>query len=161
MENREKPREKLHVLVNNIPVLIYDPGIPVPPEQESWLVRMDRDMDQGITTSEGFINDPSALERARLVANTLVSALLEDNHKLAMAMCTWLGSRIPELQQVRAKGQRGSRIDLELVFDRGFAQSQREQPIRMKIQNNQGNKNKQAGKTGSAKKFRPNSGQPH
>jgi len=123
---------RLHILVNTLPVLVYDPGIPVPPEQENWLIRMDHDMDQGITTDSGFISTPSALERARLVANTLISALLEDNHKLAMAMCTWLGSRIPELQQVRARGQRGGRIDLELVFDRSFEQSRREQPLRMK-----------------------------
>ena len=126
---------KLLVIFNNEAVLEYDRSKPMPGQQRQYLDRMDERMDQGIQLGDTFIETPNPLQRAQFVANSLVNSLLKQNFDQAVAMCTFLGKRMPDLQQIKCEGSEGDEagedggISIEFVYDRSFEQSQQEQTI--------------------------------
>jgi hypothetical protein len=120
---------KLHVIVNDTAILEFDRGKPVPGHQRQYLDVMDAKMDSGIQQNDTLIENPNPLQRAQYVANSLINALFEENYSLAIAMCTWLAKRIPELEQVKAIGDIKTELSIELVFDRSYEKAQQEQPI--------------------------------
>lgn len=121
----------LHVVFNNEPVLEFDRSKPVPGHQRSYLDQMDTKMDQGIQLGDDFIQQPNALQRSQFVANSLVNSLLKQNYDQAIAMCTYLGKRIPELKQIKCEGTDGEEggISIEFVYDRDYKTAQQEQTI--------------------------------
>lgn len=121
----------LHVVFNNEPVLEFDRSKPVPGQQRQYLDNMDLKMDQGIQLGEDFIESPNPLQRSQFVANSLVNALLKENYELAVAMCTYLGKRMPELKQVKCEGTEDKEggISIEFVYDRDYKTAQTEQTI--------------------------------
>ena len=119
----------LYVIVNDEPVLEFDRKKPVPGHQRQYLDNMDSQMDQGIQLGNDFIKQPNALQRSQFVANSLISHLLKDEYSVAIAMCTYLGKRMPELQQIKCKNDKDKELSIELVFDRSYEQSQQEQMI--------------------------------
>ncbi|MEZ5479990.1 MAG: hypothetical protein R3E95_21660 [Thiolinea sp.] len=120
---------KVHVIVNKTPLLEYDRSKPVPGQQRRYLERMDAQMDQGIVMGGENIPQPNSMQRSQFVANSMINALFEENYSLAIAMCTWLAERIPELKQVQASGDIDQTMQVDLIFDRDYARSQTEQPI--------------------------------
>ena len=122
---------KLLVIFNNEAVLEYDRSKPMPGQQRQYLDRMDERMNQGIQLGDSFIETPNPLERAQFVANSLVNSLLKQNFDQAVAMCSFLGKRMPDLQQIKCEGSEGDDggISIEFVYDRSFEQSQQEQTI--------------------------------
>ena len=98
---------KLLVIFNKEPVLEYDRSKPIPGKQRQYLDNMDERMDQGIQLGDAFIENPNPLQRAQFVANSLVNSLLKQNFEQAVAMCTFLGKRMPDLQQKNVKGAKG------------------------------------------------------
>ena len=125
---------KLLVIFNKEPVLEYDRTKPIPGKQRQYLDRMDERMDQGIQLGDAFIEAPNPLQRAQFVANSLVNSLLKENFGQAVAMCTFLGKRMPELQQIKCEGSEGdenseSEISIEFIYDRSYEKSQQEQTI--------------------------------
>ena len=122
---------KLLVIFNNEAVLEYDRSKPIPGKQRQYLDRMEERMDQGIQLGDAFIEAPNPLQRAQFVANSLVNSLLKQNYDQAIAMCTFLGKRMPDLQQIKCEGSEGDDggISIEFVYDRSFEQSQQEQTI--------------------------------
>lgn len=121
--------QQLTVIINDKPVLEYDRGKPVPGHQRQYLDNMDQRMDQGIVVSGESITDPNPLERTQFVASSMVQALLDENDTLGIAMCTYLGRRMPELQQVKAIIKEEEGLSIELVFDRSYEKAQQEQTI--------------------------------
>jgi len=119
----------LYVIVNDEPVLEFDRKKPVPGHQRQYLDNMDSQMDQGIQLGNDFIKQPNALQRSQFVANSLINHLLKDEYSVAIAMCTYLGKRMPELQQIKCKNDKDKELSIELVFDRSYEQSQQEQMI--------------------------------
>jgi len=119
----------LYVIVNDEPLLEFDRSKPVPGHQRQYLDHMDTQMDQGIQLGEDFIAQPNPLQRSQFVANSLINHLLKDEYSVAIAMCTYLGKRMPDLQQIKCKGEQGKELSIELVFDRSYQQSQQEQTI--------------------------------
>ena len=119
----------LYVIVNDEPVLEFDHKKPVPGHQRQYLDNMDSQMDQGIQLGNDFIKQPNALQRSQFVANSLINHLLKDEYSVAIAMCTYLGKRMPELQQIKCKNDKDKELSIELVFDRSYEQSQQEQMI--------------------------------
>lgn len=119
----------LYVIVNDEPVLEFDRHKPVPGHQRQYLDNMDSQMDQGIKLGTDFIEKPNALQRSQFVANSLINHLFKDEYSVAIAMCTYLGKRMPGLQQVKCKGEENKELSIELVFDRSYEQSQQEQMI--------------------------------
>lgn len=122
------PENILTVIVNDEPKLEFDRKKPVPGHQRQYLDNMDAQMDQGIQLGPDFIDNPHALQRSQFVANSLVNHLLKEEYSTAIAMCTYLAKRMPDLQQIKCKGD-AERISIELVFDRDYQKAQQEQEI--------------------------------
>lgn len=120
---------KLHTIVNGAVMLEYDRGKPVPGHQRQYLDTMDMKMDQGIQVGNDHISNPNPMQKAQFVANSLVHALFQENDALAIAMCTYLAKRIPDLKQIKAVGDHDNELSVELVFDRDYATAQQEQTI--------------------------------
>lgn len=131
---------KLYVIFNGNPVLEFDRRKPVPGQQRRYLDNMDTRMDKGIQLGDDFIEAPNALQRSQFVANSLVNALLKGNDALAVAMCTYLAKRMPDLQQIQCKSEESQKegneeiteqanISIEFVYDRSFEKTQQEQTI--------------------------------
>ena len=119
----------LYVIVNDEPILEFDRQKPVPGHQLQYLDNMDSQMDQGIQLGNDFIKQPNALQRSQFVANSLINHILKDEYSVAIAMCTYLGKRMPELQQIKCKTDKEKELSIELVFDRSYEKSQQEQMI--------------------------------
>ena len=120
---------KLHTIVNGNVMLEYDRGKPDPGHQRQYLDNMDQRMDTGINLDNSSIDQPNPMQKAQFVANSLVNALFQENDSLAIAMCTYLAKRIPDLKQIKAVGEPDKDISVELVFDRDYETAQLEQPI--------------------------------
>lgn len=123
------PEEKLTVVVNDSPILEFDRNKPIPGQQRRALDVMDQNMDKGVNLGGKPVDTPNPMQRAQFVANSLVNALFDENYSLAMAMCTYLAKRIPELHQVKAVGENKDTLNIELVFDRSFEQAKTEQTV--------------------------------
>lgn len=126
---RQRQAGMIHVVVNDNPILEFDRSKPIPGQQRRYLDNMDQRMDQGIELDGAFIPEPDAMQRSYFVANSMVNALFKENYSLAIAMCTWLSLRIPDLQQVQAVGDIDSDMKVDLIFDRDYQRSSQEQTI--------------------------------
>ncbi len=132
----------LYVVVNDEPILEFDRKKPVPGHQRQYLDNMDAQMDQGIQLGADFIKEPNALQRSQFVANSLVNMLFKEQYSTAIAMCTYLAKRLPDLQQIQCKGDitesttndvmdedNNEGLSIEFVFDRSYEKAQQEQTI--------------------------------
>ena len=119
----------LHAIINDTPMLEYDRSKPVPGHQRQYLDNMDLKMDAGIQLGDDHITNPNPMQRAQFVANSLVNALFQENDSIAIAMCTYLAKRIPDLKQIKAIGKDEKDMSVELVFDRDYETAQQEQPL--------------------------------
>ncbi|CAG0907704.1 unnamed protein product [Cyprideis torosa] len=107
---------KLAIVVNGQLMMHYDRDQRLPGVQRRMLDEMDTKLDQGISLAGVMVEDPDPMMRAQFVANTLVNALFDENDQKAAAMCSWLATRIPELQVVQAiDNENESKV--ELVFN--------------------------------------------
>jgi hypothetical protein len=127
MKNNNTDR-KLHIIINDTVILEYDRKKSIPDEQHSYLNQMDKKMDEGIILGSDKIEDPNTLQRAQYIANSLISALFREDYNLGMAMCTYLANRIPDLQQIKAIGEKDE-MSVEFIFDRSLEKAQQEQKI--------------------------------
>lgn len=121
---------KLHIVVNDAPILEFDRAKPIPGHQRRYLEDMDARMDQGIQVDEKFLPHPNPMTRCRFVANSLINALFAENYSLSMALCTWLADRIPELKMVKAINDANGETGIELIFDRDYERAKTEQGIK-------------------------------
>lgn len=123
----------LHVTFDNELVLVFDRDQPLPAKQTEYLQNMEARMQAGIPLGDDFIAPPNPLQKAQFVANSMVHALLKQDNPLAIAMCTYLGTRLPELKQVKCIGsdERNEKngIKIEFVYDEHYDSSQQEQAI--------------------------------
>jgi hypothetical protein len=129
----------LYVVINGEPILEFDRKKPVPGHQRQYLDNMDAQMDQGVQLGDDFIKEPNALIRSQFVANSLVNMLFKEQYSTAIAMCTYLAKRMPDLQQIQCKGDisesndkensEAQGLSIEFVFDRSYQKAQQEQTI--------------------------------
>lgn len=120
----------LHAIVNGTPVLEFDRGKPIPGHQRQYIDNMDAKMDaEGLMVGDKHVATPNAIQKAQFVANSMVNALFQENYSLAMAMCTFLAKKIPDLKQIKAEGDIDSDMSIELVFDRDYETAKKEQPV--------------------------------
>lgn len=129
---------KLYVIFNGNSVLEFDRSKPVPGKQRQYLDNMDARMDEGIQLGADFIKSPNILQRSQFVANSLVNALLKENDTIAIAMCTYLAKRMPDLQQIQCKSEEAEndnvatdspKLSIEFVYDRTYEKAQQEETI--------------------------------
>ena len=62
--------------------------------------QLDRDMDRGCQMSREWVDAPDRLQRCRVVADKLLTALETENQKLGLLMAGYLLSRLPNLDAV-------------------------------------------------------------
>jgi hypothetical protein len=126
--NNSNTDTKLHIIINDAVILEYDRTKPIPGKQRQYLDQMDATMDEGINLGADDIEEPNTLQRAQYIANSLLNALFKEDYNLGMAMCTYLAQRIPDLQQVKAIGEKND-MSVEFIFDRSLEKSKQEQKI--------------------------------
>jgi hypothetical protein len=124
----------LTVVINGQAVIEYDRRKPLALRQQSFLDRMDRDMDSGIGLDDYRGVSPDQMARARFVANSLLQALEKENDSVAAATCAYLALRLPELKQVRADKKDGQ-MHIDLVFDKPFVPDQTVQFLKTRDSN--------------------------
>ena len=114
----------LHVLLNNDAVLEFDRNKTIPDEHRLYLDNMDARMDDGVLLGEEFVKSLNPLQKAQFVANSMVNGLLNEDFNQAIAMCTYLGDRLPNLKQVICNGQEDEAgIQIEFVYDSDYQQA--------------------------------------
>ena len=124
----------LHVLLNNEAVLQFDRDKTLPEEQRQYLDNMDIRMDEGVSDQDEMVKSLNPLQKAQFVANSMINGLLKDDFNQAMAMCTYLGDRIPNLKQVICNNNEGEEgMQIEFVYDQDYekpAEAPKEQTIK-------------------------------
>tara|TARA_B100000676_G_C17483855_1_gene534789 strand:- start:89 stop:484 length:396 start_codon:yes stop_codon:yes gene_type:complete len=104
----------LAILINENLQLEFDHAKPIPQDQLDYLEGMDEKMNRGIRLGDKEIDSPGTKDRVKFVAQELATSLLNDDDKMAVAMCTWLGVRSPDLYQVKISiGEIGITVDLD------------------------------------------------
>ena len=76
-------------------------------------------MDEGIRIGEETIRHPDQDQRVQFIAANLLHALNSGNESMAVAMCTYLANRLPELKQVRIEDV-DEEVTINLVFDEDY-----------------------------------------
>lgn len=110
--------DSMVVLVNGEALFEYDRTKPLPENQQQYLDRMDRQMDDGITLGNEAITKPDQQQRAQFVAFTLITAIQQDNDAVIAAMNSYLAVRYPDLKQVKADtDQNSNKVMFDLIFD--------------------------------------------
>jgi hypothetical protein len=107
------------VLLNGIAQLEYDRDKPLPPHQAAYLDKMDTKMKAGIMLGNETIENPDLNQRAQFVAANLLSAKKSNDESMSAALCSWLASRMPDLQQVKISKD-GDNVSIDLVFDEAY-----------------------------------------
>ena len=64
-------------------------------EAADFHARLDRDMDRGWQMSREFVAQPDRLQRCQIVADKLLTAILQANESTAMLMAGYIALRMP------------------------------------------------------------------
>jgi len=64
-------------------------------EAAEFHTRLDRDMDRGWQMSREFVERPDALQRCQIVADRLLTSIMQDNEATAMLMAGYIALRMP------------------------------------------------------------------
>lgn len=115
--------DKLTIVLNGQAVVEYDRDKPLPQHQQSYLDKMDAELDKGLQLGGENYQDPNRHQRAQFVALQLFQALEANNDAVIAASCAYLATRLPDLKQVVGKnieGQTG--VACDLVFDQPYRQ---------------------------------------
>lgn len=62
---------------------------------EEFFAKMDRDMDHGWQMSRDFVEHPDALQRCQIVADKLLTSIMNSNETTAMLMAAYILTRMP------------------------------------------------------------------
>ena len=79
-------------------------AIDVPPdlmrEAGEFFAKMDRDMDRGWQMSRDYVDHPNVEQRCQIVADKLLTALMNDKKNTAIMMAGYILSRMPGASEV-------------------------------------------------------------
>ena len=89
----------LNVIVDEQSIDLNVPD-PLLQEAEDFFAKMDRDMDAGWQMSRDWVDQPDREQRCQIAADKLLTALENENRKLAMMMAGYILSRMPGVQSV-------------------------------------------------------------
>ena len=107
------------VLLDGIAQLEYDRNKPLPEHQAQYLDKMDHKMDGGIMVGSANIENPDLHQRTEFIAANLAHAIINNQETVALAMCSYLADRLPDLKQVKIETQ-DNNVAIELVFDEEY-----------------------------------------
>ena len=109
------------VFLNGEALIEYDRSKSLTEGQQAYLERMDKQMDQGITSADQSIPHPDSQQRAQFVALNLINALRTDDEARIAATCAYLANRHPDFKQVRADiNQDNGAVLIDLVTDQEY-----------------------------------------
>ena len=108
---------KLTVIYNDIPQLEYDRDKPLEDHQLLYLQKMDDKMDAGITIGEQHIDKPDANQRSQFVAANLAHAIKTENETSMAALCSYIATRMPDIQQVTIAELDNGEIEIDFRFE--------------------------------------------
>lgn len=111
--------ETVAVLINGQAVIEYDRSKPLTDKQQTYLDKMDQQMDAGVTLAGETIVQPDQIQRAKFVANVLIQSIQSDDEPRIAATCSYLAERLPGLKQIRADLKQDSHT-IDLIFDQEF-----------------------------------------
>ena len=89
----------LNVIVDEQSVDLNIPDVLLQ-EAAEFFERMDKDMDAGWQMSRDWVDNPGREQRCQIVADKLLTALENENRKLALMMAGYILSRMPGLKSV-------------------------------------------------------------
>lgn len=78
--------------------------------------RLDRDMDRGWQMSREFVAQPDPLQRCQIVADKLLTSLMNGNEATAMLMAAYIALRVPGANGVDIDAA-GEMQNTELLYD--------------------------------------------
>jgi len=107
------------VFLNGVAQIEFDRNKKLSDFQVDYLDNMDSRMDQGISVGEQVIEQPDTTERVKFVAANLLHAIKGNDESAAAAFCTYIGTRMPEIKQVRMTDI-NDEVSIELVFDKEY-----------------------------------------
>jgi glucose-6-phosphate dehydrogenase assembly protein OpcA len=64
-------------------------------EAAEFHAKLDRDMDRGWQMSREYVEQPDRLQRCRIVADKLLTSLMNGNEATAMLMAGYIAARMP------------------------------------------------------------------
>lgn len=114
--NNSTDKKLMVVVINGELKLEYDRQKSISELQQKYLLKMDRDMDSGISVEGNRIEFPDKVQRAKFVADQLVHAYLKDNDQQIAALCAYLAKTLPDLTQVRIDSV-DDNYNIDLKFD--------------------------------------------
>ena len=84
-------------------------------EAAEFHARMDRDMDRGWQMSREFVERPDPLQRCQIVADKLLTGIMQGNEATAMLMAGYIALRMPGAVGVDIDGT-GEMQNTELLY---------------------------------------------
>ena len=69
-------------------------------DAQEFFAKMDQDMGQGWQMSREFVEHPDAMNRCRIAADKLLTALHKDNRNLLLLMAGYILTRLPGVHGV-------------------------------------------------------------
>lgn len=85
-------------------------------EAGDFHARLDRDMDRGWQMSREFVAQPDPLQRCQIVADKLLTSIMQDNQATAMLMAGYIALRMPGAVGVDIDAS-GEMQNTELLYD--------------------------------------------
>jgi len=64
-------------------------------EASEFHTRLDRDMDRGWQMSRQYVEQPDAMQRCQIVADKLLTSIMQNNQATAMLMAGYIALRMP------------------------------------------------------------------
>lgn len=107
------------VLINEVAQLEYDRDKSLTDYQNTYLEKMDQQMDEGIQIDGELIKSPDLNQKIQFVAGNMLSAMKSENEGMTSALCTYLATRLPDLKQVKIT-EKDDEISIDLVFDEEY-----------------------------------------
>ncbi len=69
-------------------------------EAEDFFRKMDADMDRGWQMSRKWVDQPTGAQRCQIAADKMLTAMENDNQKMAVLMAAYILSRMPGIEAV-------------------------------------------------------------
>lgn len=91
-------------------------------EASDFFAKMDRDMDQGWQMSRDYVDRPDQTQRCQIVADRLLTALVNGNGQTAILMAAYILKRMPGITGVQIDSE-GDMTNTEMVFERDAARA--------------------------------------
>ena len=112
----------LVVILNTQKVLEYNRDIRLTKKQLADLELFDQKLERELPPRSSNKRNFNSQDKATLVANMLVAALLQDDDPKIALSCAYLATRYVELKQVKAKTDSGQ-VAIQLIFDEEYREA--------------------------------------